>query len=86
MSKEILVIALGVWITFVPYLGVPGSWRTVILILTGLALILIGFFLRGEVLSRGTKHDEHQLFVENSHEAETHPHRHERTERITSLN
>ncbi len=64
MSKEMMVIALGIWIVVVPYLGVPGAWRTTILIISGVTVALLGFLLRGEAISRG-RHSEHQPFVEN---------------------
>ncbi len=66
MSKEMAVIAFGVWVAVIPYLGIPGSWRTAILVLTGIALMSLGFFLRAEVLSRGMKRGRHHPFVENS--------------------
>ena len=52
MSKEMAVITLGVWTLLVPYLGVPGSVRTVILVLTGIAIAIVGFLLRAEALNR----------------------------------
>ncbi len=64
MSKEMSLMALGVAVVVVPYLGIPGSWRTVLLILIGLAVILIGFLLRGEVLSRGAGESEHNPFID----------------------
>jgi hypothetical protein len=64
MSKEITVILLGLLIVITPYLGIPGSWKTVIFVLGGLCLAAVGFLLRGEALSRGaTRHSGH--FVEN---------------------
>lgn len=54
MSKEMSLIALGIWVVIVPYLGVPSSWRTVLLVLTGLAVAIIGFLLRGEALAEGS--------------------------------
>jgi hypothetical protein len=86
MSKEILVIALGVWVAVVPYLGVPGSWRTAILILSGIALMVLGFFLRSETLSRTGKRSAHHTFVENSDAVHLHEEDHDRKEKITSLN
>ena len=80
MSKEMWVIVLGIWIVVVPYLGIPGSWRTVILVISGIALAAIGFFLRAETIARGGR-SQHHPFVENSH-----PTMHEQKEGITSLN
>jgi len=65
MSKEMMVIALGVWIIVVPYLGVPGTWRTAILVITGIVIAIVGFLLRGEALLGGTRRTENQSFVEH---------------------
>jgi hypothetical protein len=88
MSKEMMVIALGLWIIVVrTLLGIPGSWQTFLLVLTGVALAVIGFLLRGEALSRGvTRHPRTERggsypFVESQS-----PSAHEHKEGITSLN
>lgn len=82
MSKEMTVIALGVLVVITPYLGVPGSWKTVILVLAGLAIAGAGFLLRGESLARGVGRGSGDHFVEN--EAPTPTHRHDQG--IGSLN
>ncbi|HEY4501984.1 MAG TPA: hypothetical protein VJJ20_02875 [Candidatus Paceibacterota bacterium] len=64
MSKEMTVIALGVLVAATPYLGVPGLWKTVILVLAGFCLAGVGFLLRGEALSRGVGEGKRH-FVEN---------------------
>jgi len=53
MSKQTSIIVLGVWVLIVPYLGVPGSWRTVFLVLSGAAIAILGFLLRGEATAKG---------------------------------
>lgn len=55
MSKETGIIVLGVWVVIVPYLGVPGSWRTVLLVLSGAGIAVLGFLLRGEAMSKGPR-------------------------------
>ena len=65
MSKEMIVIALGVLVVITPYLGIPGTWKTVIFVLAGLSLAGLGFLLRGEALSREAGHG-HDHFVENA--------------------
>ncbi len=55
MSKEMAVVALGVWIVVMPYLGIYRSWLTICLVLTGVALMVLGFLLRGEVISKEHK-------------------------------
>ena len=68
MSKEMTVIVLGLLVAATPYLGIPGSWKTILLVLAGFGIAVAGFLLRGEGLSRSNKHNH---FVENS--APTHP-------------
>lgn len=52
MSKEMSIIALGVWVIVMPYLGIYRSWLTILMVLTGIALMVLGFLLRGETLAR----------------------------------
>ena len=65
MSKEMSLIVLGIVVAVVPYLGIPGSWKTALLVLCGLGIALIGFLLRGETLS----HPDHEV-VKESHPLE----------------
>ena len=82
MSKEMTVIALGLWIIVVPNLGIPGDWRTALLVLSGVAIAVIGFLLRGESLARGQKPHAHDHFIESGQPHTTHEHQ----EGINSLN
>jgi len=68
MSKEMGVIVLGLFVLVQPYLGVPNSWHTFFMIVTGVAIMVLGFLLRGEALGRGgeTKEPRRNLFVENT--------------------
>lgn len=43
--NEKAVIISGIWIVVLPYTGFPSSWKTVLLIITGLVLIYIGIAL-----------------------------------------
>lgn len=88
MSKESTIIALGVWAIVLPYLGVPRTWLTILLVLTGLALVIIGFLLRAETLARGGRKHAHNHFIEHMPHGETPvaQESHERKERINSLN
>ena len=85
-----MVIALGLWIIVVrTLLGIPGSWQTVIFVLTGVLLAVIGFLLRGEALSRAATRPSRPeragayTFVENESPASA---VHDHKEGITSLN
>ena len=46
MSRESIVLLLGVIVLFTPSLGIPDSWKKYILLGAGLLLILLGFLLR----------------------------------------
>jgi ABC-type nickel/cobalt efflux system permease component RcnA len=89
MSKETTVIVLGLWILVLPLLGIPRSWLTVLMIVTAALLIVVGFFLRAEVLSRTARRAGHNHpFAEHlPHEAHEDNHLgHERKEKLNSLN
>ncbi len=66
MSKEMTVIALGLFVAVVPYIGIPSSWKTPLLLVVGILIILMGFLLRGSALSRGTEGSESRPYVENT--------------------
>ena len=90
-----MVIALGLWIITVrTMLGIPGSWQTFLFIVTGVALAIIGFLLRGEALGRARPTGEPNSkkssysFIESlpDRQAGDTPSVHEQKEGITSLN
>ena len=64
MSKEMGVIILGLLVIIIPYLGLPISWRTILLVIVGVGITIIGFLLRGEVISKGTAGSEKHHFAE----------------------
>jgi len=65
MSKEMGVILLGVWVVVVPYLGLPTSWKTILIVLSGIGIVALGLLIRGETLSRRSVH-RHDPFIENT--------------------
>ena len=78
------IIVLGVWVAIVPYLGVPGTWRTALLLVSGLGIAIVGFLLRGESIGRAQHRNARSTFVETTAE-QPHSH-HDHQEGITSLN
>lgn len=46
------IIALGVWVIIMPYLGIYRSWLTILMVLTGIVLMVLGFLLRGEAIAK----------------------------------
>ena len=78
MSKEMTIIVLGLLVMASrTLLGLPGSWETALLVLAGGAIAIIGFLLRGEALSRGTRPHQHNSFVESAHPMHVHEDHHE---------
>ncbi len=66
MSKEMAIIILGLMVFIAPYLGVPSVWRVALITLLGLAIMIVGFLLRGEVLFKGINKSKHGTFVEST--------------------
>ena len=64
MSKEMLVIAMGILVLIIPQLGIPGSWKGILLVLAGAGIISLGFLLRGEVIAGGQRGTEKNLFID----------------------
>ncbi len=89
MSKEMTIIVLGlVVMASRTLLGLPGAWETALLVLSGGAIAIIGFLLRGEALSGGTKPHARNSFVESvlpTHQEPMHTHD-EHKEGIGALN
>ena len=53
MSKEMLIIVLGVWTLVLTQLGIPyHPWGVFLYVCTGVAVAITGFLLRGETLGR----------------------------------
>jgi len=69
MSRESLVLVLGLVVLFVPSLGIPDTWKTYLLVGSGAVLMVLGLSLRYSRLvetrtlsdnSTGTLFDEHK--------------------------
>ena len=67
MSKETAVITLGILVIILPFLGFPEAWRVFFFVVTGIGLVVLGFYLRAEVIVRGGKKTGNRPFVENMH-------------------
>lgn len=49
MSKDPIILILGIVVAIVPFLGFPGSFETVIFVLSGLAIAILAFMLRRDM-------------------------------------
>jgi len=48
MKKARVILVLGIWITTLPYLGFPYSWKDILITLSGLGLVYTSFMLYKE--------------------------------------
>ena len=63
-EKTIFLVALGIIV--LPFLGFPGSWKTVISVLTGVALIYLGYLFYMEAKERLAKiENQAESFIDN---------------------
>ena len=69
MSKESIVLLLGIITLFVPSLGIPADWKLYILTGTGALLVIIGYLLRRAAyyrrIDRGNGERGSESFVES---------------------
>ena len=68
MSKELVIILLGILVALMPYLGFPGSWKSVFSIVIGIVIAGVAFIVRQERLWKEREAmSEHRAdtFVEN---------------------
>ncbi len=45
MQKAKILLILGIWVSILPYLGFPSSWKSILFLLTGFGLIFLSFLL-----------------------------------------
>jgi hypothetical protein len=70
MSKETIVFISGILLTLAPFLGIPESWRTGLVVGLGVILILLGYALRRTTylskIDRGNGERGTNAFVETT--------------------
>jgi hypothetical protein len=90
MSKEMFIILIGALLVVQTQFGIPVSWHTILTIVLGLLLVLLGFMFRTETLTRGAKASRSLPFKESdfseSHTPVASPLTHDRKEGIGSFN
>lgn len=52
MRKERTLFFIGIWVAILPFLGLPSSWRKVLFILSGCAIIYLAYLFRKETKAR----------------------------------
>jgi len=69
MRKEKTLFIIGLWVMVLPFLGFPGTWKTVLFILTGVSLVYLGYLFYMEAKARLAS-DETKSFIDNVGESE----------------
>jgi len=57
MSKESFVFLIGALVFFSPFLGLPGEYKTRLLIGCGVLLMIIGYSLRRSAFLKSLEHE-----------------------------
>ncbi len=74
MSRESLILLLGIVVFFTPSLGIPEDWKLYILSGCGVLIIIIGYTLRRAAylrsIDKGNGESSTDSFVENSKKVE----------------
>ena len=66
MRKEKTLFIIGLWVIVLPFLGFPNSWRKVLFLITGVAIMYLAYLFYIEVKARLSKDVEHnKTFVDN---------------------
>jgi hypothetical protein len=55
MSKDLIVIILGILVAIMPFLGFPRSWETIIFLISGLIIAILGLILRGKLIAYSSR-------------------------------
>ena len=48
MKRAYILLALGVWVAVLPYLGFPYSWKDILITISGLGLCYVSYTLYKE--------------------------------------
>lgn len=71
VTKNRLILILGLWIALIPYLGFPSSFKTLLIIGSGLLVALFAFLLARDrhrpqnVTQNGVKQVKTDVYAEN---------------------
>lgn len=66
MQKARMFLVLGVFVTILPYLGFPYSWKDVLSTLSGLVLIFLSYLLYKDYKTKENQEKTFDNFRENN--------------------
>jgi len=56
MSKNSIILLLGLWVALVPFLGFPGAWKTFFIVVSGLAIAVLSILIALKERARSRAH------------------------------
>ena len=62
MRKAYIFLGLGIWITALPYLGFPYSWKDILFTVSGLGLIYLSYVLYKDYKIEENKESKKKTF------------------------
>jgi hypothetical protein len=66
MRKEKTLFIIGLWVIILPFLGFPNTWRKILFLITGLAIIYLAYLFYLEIKVRLSKDINHsKTFIDN---------------------
>lgn len=73
MSRESLVILLGLLVFFAPHIGIPEEWRLYIVSTAGVVLMVVGYSLRRRAFRQRLARGERELGSDSFTEYQNEP-------------
>ncbi len=70
MRKARTLLILGIWVTLIPYLGFPYSWKDILTTLSGLTLIIFSYVLYMDYKTQEGEEEAFDNFRENKNFSE----------------
>lgn len=61
-NKNNILAVIGIWIVLIPFLGFPGSWKNIIIIVSGLIIAGISYFLNTSEVSQNDRKSKNDSF------------------------
>jgi cbb3-type cytochrome oxidase subunit 3 len=71
MRKERTLFFIGIWVGLLPFLGFPNSWRKVLFVISGCAIVYLAYLFRQEnkarlaLLQAATEDQVMESFIDN---------------------
>lgn len=62
-----MVLVLGIFVTILPYLGFPHSWKTVLYTFSGLLFVFLSYLLYKDYKIKENQENTFDNFKENNH-------------------